>query len=857
MIGSLVISFFQCKFYDRKEEKEEKDEGGLDSRMASAAYAASLVGTRPALDAHLDGLKAYEYIPGKRVSLLNREEIQDCIAKLEEFFQTHFIPCVLHNAHLALQTKLSSVLKTIHIALQNEIAMRRWNGETINGFAKIKKFHLMLYGVRTAIDVIIKYIMNNRIHAAHLHMRIAERNFPEASDAIFEIAKKQLVKCGFDSAWFEFAFTTPEDSWLETAIQNEPLELIKEALGPGSHLLKRYEQIHSAARSRRFENPHPGEMTQKEMVCLARQIEYMLQIKRPDNQYFIKAGHDSTSHNLFLNFTQREVYIISYHDESELQASGAFKIARSAIALSMDAYKVFEDAVELSPNFARWEKLKKPRHQLIHAIECEFPFYDRLQDVPGFAIPRFWTRLNDNKAITIIMKRATANIHDWLLKNSDESARMRLGVQVLHALAEMQKRGIYHGDLKTGNILIANHNQPLITDFGWSFFMEPGAVPKWPRHSNYYGAWWDTPPELMWRDPALPALDKEPRITTAQIKKIEAWVAGCILYRIVNSTTLSERMLQTKYPPLQLNEDEKKQVNSNFEESENFLPALERADPSSMSERMHYFLAVLNLKRDERFGPRWTLDQADEYMQKYFANTLIFPHFLYKMQLFLNNDPENRKKVGELIDFIIQGDKDNAHDVRRAHARLQQANKLFSDNALVQDQLGELFWSNQTIIAQDLHQAERHYRRALLLKPDLQNSLEGLGDTLRQMNKLDEAKIHLERALQLNERSDWAHGLLGELLIRIDEADNLLKAKRHLEQCIALALQDLCGNSISTLAHGALAVLHSKLRNSEKVREHIEMARKICPDHQYTKDRLQQLLNEIPQAIDASTIING
>lgn len=686
IVDSLVFNFTQCSLNERVEKKEEKKERASNERKTSVASAAVFDCKHHPEEVNPKGKKELFAQLGR----LERVEIQEGLAALEELFETRFLHSTITNACNTLQKRLLSALKTMHAKLQNEIALRRWNGAIIDGFAKIRKLnsalqeleyymraldqvskrviqvidpriqnlspmlfkvgidiktityqkiqllvttylqssrgspfvdHLKLFlrnyshTLSEAMDRIINCLMINKIQAAQLHMRCVERDFPNAADAIFQVVKRQLTDCRLNARveLFEACFTSTEDVWIKEAIQEgESLDFLEEALGRDCPTLKRYRQIHSGLKSREFENPHPCEITRGQMMGLALFIEEMKAHALCLKTYFTPATA-RIARDVHFNWDAREIYIIAHSDASALKKSGSYKLVRSAVALSLDIYSLVEHVVQLSPNFAGKSK------GYIEGIECEFPFYERLRGVPGFAYPLSYTRFTraDGKAsASLITRRASCgNLNDCLARITEPN-RIKIGVQVIEALAEMHRREIYHGDLKLENILVYDNNQIFITDFGFSFFLD-SRQRKWTVHPNFYPAYWDTPPELLRRDPALPGLDRNPQVTVQQLKKIEEWVAGCLLYRIVNDATKWENTIREKEYPPQFSDDEKKEIETQHAESEIFLPGLDSAAPHIRRERDHYFLAALHLMRDEKYGMRWTLKMANDYLQMY------------------------------------------------------------------------------------------------------------------------------------------------------------------------------------------------------------------------------------------------
>ena len=78
-----------------------------------------------------------------------------------------------------------------------------------------------------------------------------------------------------------------------------------------------------------------------------------------------------------------------------------------------------------------------------------------------------------------------------------------------------------------------------------------------------------------------------------------------------------------------------------------------------------------------------------------------------------------------------------------------------------------------------LKEAARHFRKALELKPELDESELSLADTLRKLGWPDEAMEHARRVLARNPQSARAHSFLGILLVEQKQLDQAVEQFRY------------------------------------------------------------------------------
>jgi tetratricopeptide (TPR) repeat protein len=118
--------------------------------------------------------------------------------------------------------------------------------------------------------------------------------------------------------------------------------------------------------------------------------------------------------------------------------------------------------------------------------------------------------------------------------------------------------------------------------------------------------------------------------------------------------------------------------------------------------------------------------------------------------------------------------------------------------------------------------ARLHYRRALEIRPDWPKAHTGLGEIFRQQGRLQDAVREFEAALRAWPQHDWTHANLGVTYLELGRpADAVL----HLER--ALALRPSTG--LATI-HANLGEALRRLGRLEEAEEHDRAALAIDPD---------------------------
>lgn len=176
---------------------------------------------------------------------------------------------------------------------------------------------------------------------------------------------------------------------------------------------------------------------------------------------------------------------------------------------------------------------------------------------------------------------------------------------------------------------------------------------------------------------------------------------------------------------------------------------------------------------------------------------------LHLLSLWFHDAADQKEGLQKLQQFICK-----AKESAKSEERLGKVDALFKDYPFVQDMLGELFWKGEAPIKKDYERAAIHYQKALDKKPDLVNSLAGLGDSLRTLGKFKEAEGHLRKALTLNPNYIFVVGILGVVLQLQGETS---EAKTHLD--LALSSQQnreqLWQNNILGLVQAARDAIKS------------------------------------------------
>ncbi|MDB6081103.1 MAG: Anaphase-promoting complex, cyclosome, subunit 3 [Chlamydiia bacterium] len=148
------------------------------------------------------------------------------------------------------------------------------------------------------------------------------------------------------------------------------------------------------------------------------------------------------------------------------------------------------------------------------------------------------------------------------------------------------------------------------------------------------------------------------------------------------------------------------------------------------------------------------------------SETLTDEETFHIGQLYMHDATEEQQKASAkyFIRYATQGTTRI-----RTETRLDMLMNAFSENAAVQDQLGDLFIEGRSHIAIDYQKAVNHYQKALKIQPNMSNSLIGLGDILTEKEDWHRARDFYERALQLSLYNGSLHKKLGIVYLHLSD----------------------------------------------------------------------------------------
>lgn len=472
---------------------------------------------------------------------------------------------------------------------------------------------------------------------AILHVCALEHQDNGSARPLFDYANRLFSGTEHEKTMREFAqyFNSPETRWLDRAIEEAPLHLVKDALGASSPILKRFTQIVQGASSEEFENA-AYRMQEKDMMKLAFFIEEKVKPVQTCAQKYFTAAKDHCPRDVHFDSETHEVYIIANPESSKLQAHGTYKRALSAFLLpfeNRDASAI-EHVVQLSPKKFLQKAAPSAEPPIVNLtdIEREIAFYKAFVNTDWVAQLRsvtnlttfFFTNSPPQKSLSLIVNKADqGTLLTVFTKRATVETQIQLAKKLIHAVAAMHKRGVFHGDLKASNVLLNKKGDLLLSDFGFSFFLNDSNDIKsiWPIQVNRYAAWWYTPPELFKRE-LHQSYDKDPSITKEDYKKIESWAVGCMLYHLSFKmpqwirTLMHQIFVDNDSIPVLTKEEHKE-----MKEEHALLIEGQRQrmmdDPSLLCKpSRHYSFTIYNLLR---YDPalRWSLEQAEAYLQQH------------------------------------------------------------------------------------------------------------------------------------------------------------------------------------------------------------------------------------------------
>lgn len=171
-----------------------------------------------------------------------------------------------------------------------------------------------------------------------------------------------------------------------------------------------------------------------------------------------------------------------------------------------------------------------------------------------------------------------ASLADLIIHNEvSTDLAIAFAYDILRSLQPLHARGIIHGDIKAGNILVDEHGKAKLIDF--DFATMPNETPRW-QH-GFYGTFTHSAPELL-RSESIPS-DTLPRvdiyalgITLFRIafKGVPAWSNELITYKEFGCQQTLEQVLEKQEDLLFHCEQAKRTIGKNPNDEDKFLQDL-------------------------------------------------------------------------------------------------------------------------------------------------------------------------------------------------------------------------------------------------------------------------------------------
>ncbi|KAL5501769.1 hypothetical protein ACEPAH_9029 [Sanghuangporus vaninii] len=151
---------------------------------------------------------------------------------------------------------------------------------------------------------------------------------------------------------------------------------------------------------------------------------------------------------------------------------------------------------------------------------------------------KIWSRLNHPNILPFLgymfEKNWPALISEWMDNGTLREFMEQAAIDVLHlarGIAEgmkyMHDKNFVHSDLKSDNVLIGKHFQPLICDFGISRMLDP-------TQSGYVSTTCTDSPRgtIRWMAPELLASEED--VEANHSKETDVWAYGMVLYEMIS-----------------------------------------------------------------------------------------------------------------------------------------------------------------------------------------------------------------------------------------------------------------------------------------------------------------------------------